>query len=171
MGPAAASSRPPNPPPTGRPTGSAGPPCPLPPSPPCPARQLNDPFVARAKREGYRSRAAYKLIALDDRLHLLAPGKTVVDLGAAPRGWTQGAAARVRAPGEGRVAAGASRGVDIVPVVAPSISEARLRKVVSLEPSYIYAALRVGITGAYTEIGEENHRFLERLRPSGAKSR
>ncbi len=69
------------------------------------ARQLNDPFVARAKREGYRSRAAYKLIALDDRLHLLAPGKAVVDLGAAPGGWTQVAVARVRAPGEGRVVA------------------------------------------------------------------
>ncbi len=74
------------------------------------ARQLNDPFVARAKAEGYRSRAAYKLIELDDRLHLLAPGRVVVDLGAAPGGWTQVAVARVRAPARGRVVA-----VDIVP--------------------------------------------------------
>lgn len=58
-------------------------------------RQLNDPYVAAARREGYRSRAAYKLIELDDRLHLLRRGARVVDLGAAPGGWSQIAAARV----------------------------------------------------------------------------
>lgn len=52
-------------------------------------RQLNDPYVARAKAEGMRSRAAYKLIELDDRFHVLARGRKVVDLGAAPGGWTQ----------------------------------------------------------------------------------
>ena len=52
-------------------------------------RQLNDPYVARAKMEGMRSRAAFKLIELDDRFKLLKPGKKVVDLGAAPGGWTQ----------------------------------------------------------------------------------
>jgi 23S rRNA (uridine2552-2'-O)-methyltransferase len=52
-------------------------------------RQLNDPYVARAKAEGMRSRAAYKLMELDDRFKVLAPGKKVVDLGAAPGGWTQ----------------------------------------------------------------------------------
>jgi 23S rRNA (uridine2552-2'-O)-methyltransferase len=57
-------------------------------------RQLNDPYVARSKREGYRSRAAYKLIEIDDKHRLLAPGKRVVDLGAAPGGWTQVAVAR-----------------------------------------------------------------------------
>ncbi|HQF31562.1 MAG TPA: RlmE family RNA methyltransferase [Hyphomicrobiales bacterium] len=57
-------------------------------------RQLNDPYVARSRSEGYRSRAAYKLIEIDDRLHLLAPGLRVVDLGAAPGGWSQVAAAR-----------------------------------------------------------------------------
>src|SRR5215475_15349448 len=51
------------------------------------ARQLNDPYVAAAKQEGYRSRAAYKLIEIDDRHHLLKPGRRVVDLGAAPGGW------------------------------------------------------------------------------------
>jgi len=66
-------------------------------------RQLNDPYVARAKREGLRSRAAYKLIEMDDRFHLLRPGAKVVDLGAAPGGWSQIAARRV-AP-SGRVAA------------------------------------------------------------------
>ncbi len=59
-------------------------------------RQLNDPYVQRAKKEGYRSRAAYKLIELDDRFHFLKPGKKILDLGAAPGGWTQVSAARVR---------------------------------------------------------------------------
>ena len=58
-------------------------------------RQLNDPYVAEAHRLGYRSRAAFKLIQLDDRFHLLRPGMRVVDLGCAPGGWTQIAAARI----------------------------------------------------------------------------
>src|SRR5436190_22913798 len=62
-------------------------------------RQLNDPFVAEAQRLGYRSRAAFKLIQLDQRFRLLAPGRRVVDLGCAPGGWTQIAALRVRAAG------------------------------------------------------------------------
>lgn len=52
-------------------------------------RQVNDPFAAKARAHGYRSRAAYKLTELDDRLHLLKPGVRVVDLGCAPGGWTQ----------------------------------------------------------------------------------
>lgn len=64
------------------------------------ARQLNDPFVAEAHRLGYRSRAAFKLIQLDERFHLLAPGRRVVDLGCAPGGWTQIAAARVGQQGK-----------------------------------------------------------------------
>ena len=69
-------------------------------------RQLNDPYVARAKREGYRSRAAYKLIEIDGKHHLFKPGMRVADLGAAPGGWSQVAARRVRAgEGDGRVAA------------------------------------------------------------------
>jgi 23S rRNA (uridine2552-2'-O)-methyltransferase len=59
-------------------------------------RQLNDPFVAEARRLGYRSRAAFKLIQLDTRFHLLAPGRSVVDLGCAPGGWTQVAVERGR---------------------------------------------------------------------------
>jgi len=73
-------------------------------------RQLNDPYVADAKKAGLRSRAAFKLVGLDDRLHLLKPGMTVVDLGAAPGGWTQVAVQRVDAPEKGRVVA-----VDINP--------------------------------------------------------
>jgi len=63
-------------------------------------RQLNDPYVARARKEGYRSRAAYKLIELDDKYKWLKPGKTVLDLGAAPGGWTQVASVRVRSQPE-----------------------------------------------------------------------
>ncbi len=69
-------------------------------------RQLNDPYVVQAKREGYRSRAAYKLIELDDKYHFLKGGMTVVDLGAAPGGWSQIAARRVGAVnGKGKVIA------------------------------------------------------------------
>ena len=62
-------------------------------------RQLNDPYVAAAKRAGYRSRAAFKLVEIDDKHHLLKPGGRVVDLGAAPGGWSQIAAERVQAVG------------------------------------------------------------------------
>ena len=69
-------------------------------------RQLNDPYVARAKREGFRSRAAYKLAEIDEKFRILKPGASVVDLGAAPGGWSQVAAARVGAQaGRGRVVA------------------------------------------------------------------
>lgn len=63
-------------------------------------RQLNDPYVQRAKDEGYRSRAAFKLIELDKQFHLLKKGGRVVDLGAAPGGWTQVAAAKVGKSGK-----------------------------------------------------------------------
>ncbi len=62
-------------------------------------RQLNDPYVARAKREGYRSRAAFKLIEIDERFNLLKPGQKIVDLGAAPGGWSQVAAKKIGAEG------------------------------------------------------------------------
>src|SRR5215471_14599425 len=66
-------------------------------------RQLGDPYVARAKREGLRSRAAYKLAEIDDKYRLLKPGARVIDLGAAPGGWSEIAALRI-GPG-GRVIA------------------------------------------------------------------
>ena len=69
-------------------------------------RQLNDPYVARAKREGYRSRSAFKVSEIDDRFHFLKEGARVVDLGAAPGGWSQIAAERIgSARGRGRVVA------------------------------------------------------------------
>lgn len=67
-------------------------------------RQLNDPYVAQAKREGYRSRAAYKLLEIDERYKLLKSGQKIIDLGAAPGGWSQVAAAKVgSAQGRGRI--------------------------------------------------------------------
>jgi 23S rRNA (uridine2552-2'-O)-methyltransferase len=62
-------------------------------------RHVNDPYVQRSRREGYRSRAAYKLIEIDEKDHILKPGAVVVDLGAAPGGWTQVAAKKVGAKG------------------------------------------------------------------------
>ncbi|MCJ2080785.1 RlmE family RNA methyltransferase [Methylobacterium sp. J-090] len=72
-------------------------------------RQLNDPYVARAKREGYRSRAAFKLIEIDERFKLLKPGQRIVDLGAAPGGWSQVAAKIVG--GSGRIV-----GIDLLEI-------------------------------------------------------
>jgi len=68
-------------------------------------RQLNDPYVARAQAEGYRARSAYKLMELDDRYHVLAPGRRVIDLGAAPGGWSQVAVERTQATAERPVVA------------------------------------------------------------------
>ena len=74
-------------------------------------RQLNDPFVVEAKRRGYRSRAAFKLVQLDARFHLLKPGGRVVDLGCAPGGWAQVAVSLVRSErGSGHVV-----GIDLNP--------------------------------------------------------
>jgi 23S rRNA (uridine2552-2'-O)-methyltransferase len=75
-------------------------------------RQLNDPYVAEARKLGYRSRAAFKLAQLDDKLRLLRPGMRIVDLGAAPGGWTQVAVERTKALTSGaRIVA-----LDILPV-------------------------------------------------------
>lgn len=70
-------------------------------------RQLNDPYVVAAKAQGWRSRAAFKLIELDDRYHLIRKGARVVDLGAAPGGWSQVAVRR----GAGQVV-----GLDLLPI-------------------------------------------------------
>jgi 23S rRNA (uridine2552-2'-O)-methyltransferase len=81
-------------------------------------RQLNDPYVYEAKRLGYRSRAAFKLIEIDDKYKFLKPGGRVVDLGAAPGGWSQVAAQRVKAEdGKGRVVAIDLHTVDPIPSV------------------------------------------------------
>ena len=76
-------------------------------------RQLNDPYVTEAKRRGYRSRAAFKLLQLNERFGLLQPGLRVLDLGAAPGGWTQVAATAVRAE---RPSGGCVVAVDLLPM-------------------------------------------------------
>src|SRR5947209_13362924 len=73
-------------------------------------RQLNDPYVAQAKRDGYRSRAAFKLLEIAEKYRIFHPGQLIVDLGAAPGGWSQVAAAQTRAR-EGR---GRGGGIDLI---------------------------------------------------------
>src|SRR5512144_2740620 len=92
-------------------------------------RQLNDPYVAEAKRRGYRSRAAFKLVQLDERFGLLRPGLRVVDLGAAPGGWTQVAVDKVR-PGETQ---GKVVGIDLLPM--EPVAGATLLRLDFLDPA------------------------------------
>lgn len=81
-------------------------------------RQLNDPYVAEARKLGYRSRAAFKLSEIDDKFRFLKPGGRVVDLGAAPGGWSQVAVQRVNATeGKGKVIAIDMHGMDPIPGV------------------------------------------------------
>ena len=76
-------------------------------------RQLNDPYVREARKQGYRARSAFKLTEIDDKYKILKPGQVVVDLGAAPGSWSQVAAQRVKAElGKGRVIAIDMHGVD-----------------------------------------------------------
>ena len=123
-------------------------------------RQLNDPYVARARAEGYRSRAAYKLIELDDKFGVLRPGARVVDLGAAPGGWCQVAVQRT-APG-GRVV-----GIDYLgmpPVEGAEVLEmdftdeaapARLRQLLGGQADVVMSDMAAPTTG---------HRATDHLR-------
>src|SRR5271170_2948868 len=100
-------------------------------------RQLNDPYVAEAKRQGYRSRAAFKLQQLDQRFHLLSRGQRVVDLGCAPGGWSQ-VAAEIVGP------AGAVVGVDLS--ATDSLPGATLIHV-DLRDAAIVAEIRAALCG------------------------
>ena len=107
-------------------------------------RQLNDPYVAAARREGMRSRAAYKLMELDDKLKFLKPGHRVVDLGAAPGGWSQVAAERVHATpahgGRGQVVA-----IDLSEVEAiPGVEILHLDFMADEAPGRLVSLLRGG---------------------------
>ncbi|HWE06564.1 MAG TPA: RlmE family RNA methyltransferase [Rhizomicrobium sp.] len=100
------------------------------------ARQLNDPYVREAREKGYRSRAAFKLIELDRKFHFLKKGAVVLDLGAAPGGWSQVAAARAGETGH-VVAADV---LEIAPIAGVEILEADLRD--SATSARLAAALR-----------------------------
>lgn len=104
-------------------------------------RQLNDPYVAAAKRQGRRSRAAFKLMEIDAKHRLLRPGARVVDLGAAPGGWSQTAAERVQsAEGHGQVIA-----IDILPMEAlPGVEILHLDFLEPTAPKRLQALLRDG---------------------------
>jgi 23S rRNA (uridine2552-2'-O)-methyltransferase len=104
-------------------------------------RQLNDPYVAAAKREGWRSRAAFKLIEIDDKHHILKPGQRVVDLGAAPGGWSQVAAKRTKASeGKGQVVA--IDYLDFDPI--PGVEIVKLDFLDNAAPARLKALLRDG---------------------------
>jgi 23S rRNA (uridine2552-2'-O)-methyltransferase len=118
-------------------------------------RQLNDPYVARAKRDGLRSRAAYKLSEIDDKHKLLRPGMKVVDLGAAPGGWSQIAAQRVGAgKGKGRVVAidlleiEPIAGVDILLMdfLAPEAPD-RLKEALAGQADVVFSDMASNATG------------------------
>jgi len=81
-------------------------------------RQLNDPYVAEAQQKGYRSRAAFKILQIDDKFHFFHPGARVVDLGAAPGGWTQIAVEKINAMGRDKDKQGLLVAVDIQEVDA-----------------------------------------------------
>lgn len=105
------------------------------------ARQLNDPYVAAAKSAGYRSRSAYKLIEIDDRHRFLRPGSRVLDLGAAPGGWSQVAAARVESlAGTGQVVA-----IDLLEIEAvPGVEIVHLDFMDQAAPALLTRMLREG---------------------------
>ena len=148
-------------------------------------RQINDPYVAEAQRRGYRSRAAFKLQQLDDRFHLLGPGKRVIDLGAAPGGWTQVAVERCLPEGgrQGRVV-----GIDLTPMqpipgaellegdfLAPEAPE-RLKQALGGPADVVLSDMAAPATGhARTDhlkiiaLAEAAHAFaVEVLKPGGA---
>jgi 23S rRNA (uridine2552-2'-O)-methyltransferase len=128
-------------------------------------RQLNDPYVARARREGFRSRAAFKLMEIDDRHRLLRPGLCVVDLGAAPGGWSQVAAKRVGAPERGRVIA-----IDLLPMDAmPGVEFIQLDFLDASAPERLQAALAGGADVVLSDMAANatGHRATDHLKIMG----
>jgi 23S rRNA (uridine2552-2'-O)-methyltransferase len=129
-------------------------------------RQLNDPYVAKAKAEGYRSRAAYKLLEIDDKYRLLKPGMTVVDLGAAPGGWSQIAAKRVGAADDkGRVVA-----IDLLEMPEiPGVSFAQLDFLANDAPEKLIAMMggRADVVLSDMAANTTGHRKTDQLRMVG----
>jgi 23S rRNA (uridine2552-2'-O)-methyltransferase len=129
-------------------------------------RQLNDPYVAQAKRDGLRSRAAYKLIEIDDKYHFLKSGVTVVDLGAAPGGWSQIAARRVgAADGRGNVVA-----IDLLEMPAiPGVTFAQLDFLQPDAPGKLIEMLGGGADVVLSDMAANTtgHRKTDQLRILG----
>lgn len=129
-------------------------------------RQLNDPYVAQAKRDGYRSRAAYKLLELDDKYRLLKMNQSVVDLGAAPGGWSQIAAKRVGASeGRGKVIA-----IDLLEMPdIPGVTFAQLDFLAEDAPAKLRAMLGGGADVVMSDMAANTtgHRKTDQLRILG----
>jgi 23S rRNA (uridine2552-2'-O)-methyltransferase len=130
------------------------------------SRQLNDPYVARARTEGYRSRAAFKLIEIDDQYKLLRRGGRIVDLGAAPGGWSQVAAQRTgAASGEGHVVAVDLLDMDPVPGVDFAVMDFNDERAVPA----IMAMMRGEADGVMSDMAANatGHRKTDHLRIMG----
>ena len=129
-------------------------------------RQLNDPYVLRAQREGFRSRAAFKLKEIDDKYKLLKPGMAVVDLGAAPGGWSQIAAAKVgAADGKGKVVA-----IDLLEMPEiPGVTFAQLDFLTNDAPGKLRAMLGGGADLVMSDMAANTtgHRTTDQLRIIG----
>lgn len=130
------------------------------------SRQLNDPYVTRAKAEGYRSRAAFKLLEIDDRYRLLKPGGRVIDLGSAPGGWSQVASQRVRAAeGQGRIVAVDLLEMEPVPGVEFSVMDFNDEDA----PSRIKAMMGGQVDGVLSDMAANStgHKKTDQLRIMG----
>jgi 23S rRNA (uridine2552-2'-O)-methyltransferase len=129
-------------------------------------RQLNDPYVAQARREGYRSRAAFKLIEIDEKYRLFKPGHRIVDLGAAPGGWSQVAAALTAArESRGRVIA-----IDLLEMEAiEGVEFRRIDFYDSATPSQLRDALGGAADGVLSDMAANatGHRKTDHLRIVG----
>jgi 23S rRNA (uridine2552-2'-O)-methyltransferase len=129
-------------------------------------RQLNDPYVAKAKAAGYRSRAAFKLLEIDDKFRFLKPGMAVVDLGAAPGGWSQIAAKRVGSvDGKGKVVA-----IDLLEMPEiPGVDFAQLDFMDNDAPSRLNAMLGGGADIVMSDMAANTtgHRKTDQLRIVG----
>src|SRR5437588_8282595 len=129
-------------------------------------RQLNDPYVAQARRDGYRSRAAYKLIEIDDKYRVLKSGMMAVDLGAAPGGWSQIAAKRVGAvDGKGKVVA-----IDLLEMPEiPGVTFAQLDFLAQDAPEKLIAMMggRADVVLSDMAANTTGHRKTEQLRMVG----
>src|ERR1700753_4133708 len=129
-------------------------------------RQLNDPYVAQAKRDGLRSRAAYKLIEIDDKYHFLRRGISLVDLGAAPGGWSQIAAKRTGAvDGKGMVVA-----IDLLEMPdIPGVSFAQLDFLADDAPAKLLAMMdgRADVVLSDMAANTTGHRKTDQLRILG----